>query len=81
MGFWDKLGEVVQTVGEYANSKNEEIERYKEEYERYSDEQLIRRFKNIPRVTEPEKSRVCKFCVNVELEIPKNNRRKNHGAY
>lgn len=31
MGFWDKLGEVVQTVGEYANSKNEEIERYKEE--------------------------------------------------
>ena len=34
-----------------------------------------------PRVTEPEKSRVCKFCVNVELEIPKNNRRKNHGAY
>lgn len=48
MGFWDKLGEVVQTVGEYANSKSEEIEQYKEEYERYFDEQLIRRFKNIP---------------------------------
>ena len=47
MGFWDKLGEVVQTVGEYANAKNEEIERYKAEYERCSDEQLIRRFKKI----------------------------------
>ena len=48
MGFWDKLDGAVQAVGNYVSSKNEEIERYKAEYERYTDEQLIRRFKNIP---------------------------------
>lgn len=81
MGFWDKLGEVVQTVGEYANSKTKRLSGIKRNMKDIPMNNLFADSKISPRVTEPEKSRVCKFCVNVELEIPKNNRRKNHGAY